>query len=342
MSDSEDRQEILDAMYARGVLRFDEYDSAALPTQGAGIRGATADAVKDYLRQIAGAAPLSEEQEFGLCEVLAEGVRAKATLDSGVSISQEARLKLSRSVKDGEKAKNDLVASNQRLIVSVAKSQIGKGLPFLDLIQEGNIGLIHAIARFDHTRGYRFATYAIWWIRQAMSRAIDNQSREVRLPVHVEEDIKKIERAQKKLFSSLEHDPSINEIGAEIQMSADDVERLLNLKRGSLSLFSPMDETGELQLLDVLQDEHQETVAQVVETGLLLDQIEDALESLSEREAAVIRARFGFADGVPLTLEEIGNRFGVTRERIRQIEAKAMSKLKHPSQANLLRDFLEN
>jgi RNA polymerase primary sigma factor len=330
-------------MYDRGAIHLDDSEDMMLPSRGGYfIAGATADSVKDYARQIAKTPVLTEEEEYELGEQLAEGRRAEATLASGVSISREAELKLRRAVRLGNHAKNELVSANLKLVLSVAKSQTGKGLPLLDIIQEGNYGLMYAANRYDHTRGFRFASYAIWWIRQGIDRAITNQSRDVRLPVHVEENIRKVAKAKVKLTKSLKREPTVVELAAETELSIDAIERLENYGQDTVSLFTPLDEKGEVQLLDVLEDAEQETLEHIGENLMMIEQLNEALETLSEREADVIRGRFGLDDGKQKTLDEIGAEYGLTRERIRQIEVKAMSKLKHPSQANLLRDFLED
>lgn len=317
-----------------------EYSDDDLPAAHI-LYGATSDAVKDYLRIISKHAVLNEKEEFDLCEQIAAGRRAKDTLASGVEVTPEAQRALRLAVKTGLQAKQQLIDANLRLVAATAKSQVGKGLPLLDLIQEGNFGLATAVDKFDHTRGYKFASYSIWWVRQSMDRAIANLGREVRLPVHVHESLAKIARAEKKLHQTLKREPLIEEVANEVGLSIEDIDKFKKFAQDTLSLATPLDEDGDVLLEDILIDD-EESVEHIAENTLLVEQLNIILDSLSEREAAVIRERFGLLDGQMKTLDEIGAQFGVTRERIRQIEVKTMSKLRHPSLREMLRDYLED
>lgn len=319
------------------LLNFEE---SSAPTWSH-LRSASADSVKDYLRRIASEPTLSEAEEFELCAQIAEGRRATETIESGVSIAPEAKSRLKLAVKNGLHAKQVLIDANLKLVVATAKSQIGKGLPFLDLIQEGNFGLTYAVEKFDHTRGYRFSAYSIWWVRQAMARALANQGRDVRIPVHMQETFRKVAKAEEKLRKKLDREPTTEELSAECGLTVEAISKLDSYERKVISLDLPLDDTGDFLLEDTLVDEG-ESVEALAENALLIEQLNAILDTFSGREAMVVRERFGLVDGQQKTLEEIGDIFGVTRERIRQIEMKAMSKLRHPSLRELLHDFLRD
>lgn len=305
------------------------------------IRSATADSVKDYLRRISKEPSLSEAEEFELGQQIAEGRRASETLESGVAVAPDAQRRLRQAVKLGVHAKQVLIDANLKLVVAVAKSQVGKGLPFLDLVQEGNFGLTYAVEKFDHTRGYRFSAYSIWWVRQAMARALANQGRDVRIPVHMQETFRKVAKAEEKLRKKLDREPTIEELSAECGLTVEAISKLDSYERTVISLDLPLDSTGDVLLEDTLVDEG-ESVEAMTENMMLIEQLNAILDTFSGREAMVVKERFGLVDGRQKTLEEIGDIFGVTRERIRQIESKAMSKLRHPSLRELLHDFLRD
>lgn len=305
------------------------------------VRSASADSVKDYLRRISKEPSLSEAEEFDLGQQIAEGRRASETLSSGVNIAPEAQMRLRRTAKLGVHAKQVLIDANLKLVVATAKSQIGKGLPFLDLIQEGNFGLTYAVEKFDHTRGYRFSAYAIWWVRQAMDRALANQGRDVRIPVHMQETFRKVAKVEEKLRKKLDRQPTVEELAAATEMTVEAIAKLDGYERQVISLDLPLGSTGDIVLEDTLIDEG-DSVEALVENTMLIEHLNAILDTFSEREAMVVRERFGLVDGQQKTLDQIGDIFGVTRERIRQIEVKAMSKLRHPSLKALLLDFLSD
>ncbi len=327
-----------------GALRLsmtDEDDE--VPVYSAAITGATADPVKDYLKQIGKVALLNAEQEVELAMRIEAGLFAEEKL-SHMS-EQEKRSQLGRELawvaRDGQRAKNHLLGANLRLVVSLAKRYTGRGMQFLDLIQEGNLGLIRAVEKFDYTKGFKFSTYATWWIRQAITRAMADQARTIRIPVHMVEVINKLARVQRQMLQDLGREPTPEELSRELDMTPEKVIEVQKYGREPISLHTPLGEDGDSEFGDLIEDTEAVVPADAVGFTMLQKQLESLLDSLSEREAGVIRMRFGLGDGMPKTLDQIGDTFGVTRERIRQIESKTMAKLRHPSRSQSLRDYLE-
>ncbi len=307
---------------------------------------ASADPVRAYLKQIGKVALLNAEQEVELAKRIEAGLFAAEKLRQADSEkkkrqSPHLRRELEWLVRDGERAKNHLLEANLRLVVSLAKRYTGRGMQFLDLIQEGNLGLIRAVEKFDYTKGYKFSTYATWWIRQAITRAMADQARTIRIPVHMVEVINKLARVQRQMLQDLGREPSPEELGKELDMTPDKVIEIQKYAREPVSLDQTIGDDGDSQLGDFIEDSEAPIAADVVSFGLLQDQLTSVLQTLSEREAGVVSMRFGLTDGQPKTLDEIGQVYGVTRERIRQIEAKTMSKLRHPSRSQVLRDYLD-
>jgi len=304
--------------------------------------GATADAVKDYLRQIGKVPLLTARQEVQLAKRIEAGLFAAQKLaDGGRDLSAEVRSDLERVAEDGRIAKNHLVEANLRLVVSLARRYTGHGMLFLDLIQEGNLGLIRGVEKFDYTRGYKFSTYATWWIRQAITRAMSEQSRTIRLPAHMAEAISKLARVQRQLLQDLGREPTPQELAAELDMTPEKVIEVQKHAREPVSLNTPLGVDGDSEFADLIEDSEAIEPADAVSFGLLREQLHSVLGTLSEREASVVSMRFGLTDGRPRTLDEIGRVYGVTRERIRQIEASTMAKLRHPSRSKLLRGYLD-
>ncbi|MFB4293195.1 RNA polymerase sigma factor [Nonomuraea sp. ATR24] len=302
---------------------------------------ATTDQVKDYLKNIGRVRLLDAQQEVALGERIEAGLFAQERLDrDGDALSPQDRADLEWIAADGRLAKDRMIEANLRLVVSIAKRQTGRGLPFLDLIQEGNLGLMRAVEKFDHRLGLKFSTYATWWIKQAVGRALADQSRTIRVPVHMTELINKVARARRELFQSLGREPSDEEIAEQVELTAERVEEIRGYAREPVSLSTPLGEEGDTELGDLIEDAGALDPTDAVGLDLLRDQLRQILDGLTEREAGVIALRFGLADGEPKTLDEIGKVYGVTRERIRQIEAKTMSKLRHPGRATALRDYL--
>ncbi len=303
--------------------------------------GATADPVKDYLKQIGKVPLLNAEQEVELAKRIEAGLFAEEKLANETELDTETRIKLEWIAEDGRRAKNHLLEANLRLVVSLAKRYTGRGMLFLDLIQEGNLGLIRAVEKFDYTKGYKFSTYATWWIRQAITRAMADQARTIRIPVHMVEVINKLARVQRQMLQDLGREPTPEELAAELDMTPDKVVEVQKYGREPISLSTPLGEDGDSEFGDLIEDSEAIVPADAVSFTLLQEQLESVLDTLSEREAGVVRMRFGLSDGQPKTLDEIGKVYGVTRERIRQIESKTMSKLRHPSRSQVLRDYLD-
>ncbi len=306
---------------------------------------ASADPVRAYLKQIGKVALLNAEQEVELAKRIEAGLFAAEKLRHPDVKKRRMPPQLRREfewlIRDGERAKNHLLEANLRLVVSLAKRYTGRGMQFLDLIQEGNLGLIRAVEKFDYTKGYKFSTYATWWIRQAITRAMADQARTIRIPVHMVEVINKLARVQRQMLQDLGREPTPEELGRELDMAPEKVVEIQKYAREPVSLDQTIGDDGDSQLGDFIEDSEAPVAADVVSFGLLQDQLSSVLQTLSEREAGVVSMRFGLTDGQPKTLDEIGHVYGVTRERIRQIEAKTMSKLRHPSRSQVLRDYLD-
>ncbi|MGH3822642.1 MAG: RNA polymerase sigma factor [Pseudonocardiaceae bacterium] len=307
---------------------------------------ASADSVRAYLKQIGKVALLNAEEEVELAKRIEAGLyaaeRVRRTEDSSTEkLSPQLRRDLRWIVRDGERAKNHLLEANLRLVVSLAKRYTGRGMAFLDLIQEGNLGLIRAVEKFDYTKGYKFSTYATWWIRQAITRAMADQARTIRIPVHMVEVINKLGRIQRELLQDLGREPTPEELAKEMDITPEKVLEIQQYAREPISLDQTIGDEGDSQLGDFIEDSEAVVAVDAVSFTLLQDQLQSVLATLSEREAGVVRLRFGLTDGQPRTLDEIGQVYGVTRERIRQIESKTMSKLRHPSRSQVLRDYLD-
>jgi RNA polymerase primary sigma factor len=301
---------------------------------------ASADLVRVYLREIGRVALLTAADEVDLAKRVEAGVFAAEKLDHEAGLPAELRRELRSIVSDGQRAKKRLIEANLRLVVSIAKRYSGRGLPFLDLIQEGNLGLIRAVEKFDYTRGFKFSTYASWWIRQAVSRAVADQARTIRIPVHMVETVNRILRAQRMLVQTLGRDPTAEEIAERVDLPAERVAEIKRLAMEPVSLHSPVGEEEGSELGDLIEDSESIPPPELVAGGLLQSHVEAVLGHLGEREREVVRMRYGLTDGEPRTLEEVGRAFGVTRERVRQIEAKSLAKLRHPHLSAQLRDYL--
>ncbi|WP_395729489.1 RNA polymerase sigma factor [Nakamurella sp.] len=306
---------------------------------------ASADSVRAYLKQIGKVALLNAEEEVDLAKRIEAGLysaeRMRQFEEAGERLPNQMRRDLRWIKRDGERAKNHLLEANLRLVVSLAKRYTGRGMAFLDLIQEGNLGLIRAVEKFDYTKGYKFSTYATWWIRQAITRAMADQARTIRIPVHMVEVINKLGRIQRELLQDLGREPTPEELAKEMDITPDKVLEIQQYAREPISLDQTIGDEGDSQLGDFIEDSEAVVAVDAVSFTLLQDQLQAVLQTLSEREAGVVRLRFGLTDGQPRTLDEIGQVYGVTRERIRQIESKTMSKLRHPSRSQVLRDYLE-
>ncbi len=316
-------------------------DDDDAPPQQVATAGATADPVKDYLKQIGKVALLNAEQEVELAERIEAGLFAEETMSSKADLDPKYHRELQWISHDGRMAKNHLLEANLRLVVSLAKRYTGRGMLFLDLIQEGNLGLIRAVEKFDYTKGYKFSTYATWWIRQAITRAMADQARTIRIPVHMVEVINKLARVQRQMLQDLGREPSPEELARELDMTPEKVVEVQKYGREPISLHTPLGEDGDSEFGDLIEDSEAVVPADAVSFTLLQEQLHSVLDTLSEREAGVVSMRFGLTDGQPKTLDEIGKVYGVTRERIRQIESKTMSKLRHPSRSQVLRDYLD-
>ncbi|MEH0110097.1 RNA polymerase sigma factor [Tersicoccus sp. MR15.9] len=322
----------------------DDDDAPAVQVVSA---GATADPVKDYLKQIGKVALLNAEQEVELALRIEAGLYAEHKLvdlqadGAGKALDKKFERELKWIIHDGKRAKNHLLEANLRLVVSLAKRYTGRGMLFLDLIQEGNLGLIRAVEKFDYTKGFKFSTYATWWIRQAITRAMADQARTIRIPVHMVEVINKLARVQRQMLQDLGREPTPEELALELDMTPEKVVEVQKYGREPISLHTPLGEDGDSEFGDLIEDSEAVVPADAVSFTLLQEQLHSVLDTLSEREAGVVAMRFGLTDGQPKTLDEIGKVYGVTRERIRQIESKTMSKLRHPSRSQVLRDYLD-
>lgn len=321
---------------------YSDADDDDAPVQQVMSAGATADPVKDYLKQIGKVALLNAEQEVDLALRIEAGLFAeeKINADDG-SMDPKYKRELEFIIHDGKRAKNHLLEANLRLVVSLAKRYTGRGMLFLDLIQEGNLGLIRAVEKFDYTKGFKFSTYATWWIRQAITRAMADQARTIRIPVHMVEVINKLARVQRQMLQDLGREPTPEELALELDMTPEKVVEVQKYGREPISLHTPLGEDGDSEFGDLIEDSEAVVPADAVSFTLLQEQLHSVLDTLSEREAGVVAMRFGLTDGQPKTLDEIGKVYGVTRERIRQIESKTMSKLRHPSRSQVLRDYLD-
>jgi RNA polymerase primary sigma factor len=309
------------------------------------LKAPTNDPVRMYLKEIGKVPLLTAEQEVILAKAIDEGEAATAEIDKATDNGRKltsARLReLQRTERHGQLAKKKLIEANLRLVVSIAKRYVGRGMLFLDLIQEGNLGLIRAVEKFDYNKGFKFSTYATWWIRQAITRAIADQARTIRIPVHMVETINKLIRIQRQLLQDLGREPTPEEIGREMEFSPEKVREILKVSQEPVSLETPIGEEEDSHLGDFIEDSDAVVPVDAASFILLQEQLDSVLHTLSEREKKVIQLRFGLTDGHPRTLEEVGREFGVTRERIRQIESKTLSKLRHPSRSQKLRDYLE-
>ncbi|GAA1449928.1 RNA polymerase sigma factor [Mycobacterium cookii] len=327
-----------DEKQAFTVSAADETDE---PEQQVMVAGATADPVKDYLKQIGKVPLLNAEMEVELAKRIEAGLFSEEKLGKGGRISPKMLEEYEWIAEDGRRAKNHLLEANLRLVVSLAKRYTGRGMLFLDLIQEGNLGLIRAVEKFDYTKGYKFSTYATWWIRQAITRAMADQARTIRIPVHMVEVINKLARVQRQMLQDLGREPTPEELAKELDMTPEKVIEVQKYGREPISLHTPLGEDGDSEFGDLIEDSEAIVPADAVSFTLLQEQLHAVLDTLSEREAGVVSMRFGLTDGQPKTLDEIGKVYGVTRERIRQIESKTMSKLRHPSRSQVLRDYLD-
>ena len=327
-----------DEKQAFTVSAADETDE---PEQQVMVAGATADPVKDYLKQIGKVPLLNAEMEVELAKRIEAGLFSEEKLAKGGRISPKMLEEYQWISEDGRRAKNHLLEANLRLVVSLAKRYTGRGMLFLDLIQEGNLGLIRAVEKFDYTKGYKFSTYATWWIRQAITRAMADQARTIRIPVHMVEVINKLARVQRQMLQDLGREPTPEELAKELDMTPEKVIEVQKYGREPISLHTPLGEDGDSEFGDLIEDSEAIVPADAVSFTLLQEQLHAVLDTLSEREAGVVSMRFGLTDGQPKTLDEIGKVYGVTRERIRQIESKTMSKLRHPSRSQVLRDYLD-
>ncbi|HEV3359654.1 MAG TPA: RNA polymerase sigma factor [Pseudonocardiaceae bacterium] len=329
-----------------GDFVWDEEESEALRQARKDAElTASADSVRAYLKQIGKVALLNAEEEVELAKRIEAGLyaaeRVRKAEDENEKFPTQMRRDLNWIIRDGERAKNHLLEANLRLVVSLAKRYTGRGMAFLDLIQEGNLGLIRAVEKFDYTKGYKFSTYATWWIRQAITRAMADQARTIRIPVHMVEVINKLGRIQRELLQDLGREPTPEELAKEMDITPEKVLEIQQYAREPISLDQTIGDEGDSQLGDFIEDSEAVVAVDAVSFTLLQDQLQSVLATLSEREAGVVRLRFGLTDGQPRTLDEIGQVYGVTRERIRQIESKTMSKLRHPSRSQVLRDYLD-
>ncbi|CAG7845450.1 RNA polymerase principal sigma factor HrdB [Pseudoclavibacter triregionum] len=332
----------LTAVAAGAMVLSATDDEDETPVYSATITGATADPVKDYLKQIGKVALLNAAEEVDLAMRIEAGLFAEEKLKTEAgTLSKQLERELKWVARDGQRAKSHLLGANLRLVVSLAKRYTGRGMQFLDLIQEGNLGLIRAVEKFDYTKGFKFSTYATWWIRQAITRAMADQARTIRIPVHMVEVINKLARVQRQMLQDLGREPTPEELAQELDMTPEKVVEVQKYGREPISLHTPLGEDGDSEFGDLIEDTEAVVPADAVSFTMLQRQLESLLDSLSEREAGVIKMRFGLGDGMPKTLDQIGEEFGVTRERIRQIESKTMAKLRHPSRSQSLRDYLE-
>ena len=346
-SDDEEEEEEKPAPFQEplptGAIVISSTDEDDIPVYSTQITGATADPVKDYLKQIGKVPLLNAAEEVELAMRIEAGLFAEEKLSKMTPEEKSSQLGLDLQwvARDGQRAKSHLLGANLRLVVSLAKRYTGRGMQFLDLIQEGNLGLIRAVEKFDYTKGFKFSTYATWWIRQAITRAMADQARTIRIPVHMVEVINKLARVQRQMLQDLGREPTPEELSRELDMTPEKVIEVQKYGREPISLHTPLGEDGDSEFGDLIEDTEAVVPADAVGFTMLQRQLESLLDSLSEREAGVIRMRFGLGDGQPKTLDQIGDTFGVTRERIRQIESKTMAKLRHPSRSQSLRDYLE-
>ena len=346
--DDEDKRKKPEEPKEKGafVVRDDDDDDNLTPSGNPKRRviaaGATADPVKDYLKQIGRVNLLNAEQEVDLSERIEAGLYAQHLLDTeSDKMDFKRRRELKWAANDGKRAKDHLLEANLRLVVSLAKRYTGRGMLFLDLIQEGNLGLIRAVEKFDWKKGFKFSTYATWWIRQAITRAMADQARTIRVPVHMVEVINKLSRVQRQMLQDLGREPTPDELARELDMPVEKVQEVQKYGREPISLHTPLGEDGDSEFGDLIEDTDAIAPSDAVAFSLLQEKFKQVLETLSPREAGVIKMRYGLEDGQPKTLDDIGRVYGVTRERIRQIESKTMSKLRHPSRSQTLRDFLD-
>ncbi|TDL01535.1 RNA polymerase sigma factor [Mycobacterium paragordonae] len=346
VEEDEDIAEPTEKDKASGDFVWDEDESEALRQARKDAElTASADSVRAYLKQIGKVALLNAEEEVELAKRIEAGLYATQLMveltDRGEKLPAAQRRDMLWICRDGDRAKNHLLEANLRLVVSLAKRYTGRGMAFLDLIQEGNLGLIRAVEKFDYTKGYKFSTYATWWIRQAITRAMADQARTIRIPVHMVEVINKLGRIQRELLQDLGREPTPEELAKEMDITPEKVLEIQQYAREPISLDQTIGDEGDSQLGDFIEDSEAVVAVDAVSFTLLQDQLQSVLDTLSEREAGVVRLRFGLTDGQPRTLDEIGQVYGVTRERIRQIESKTMSKLRHPSRSQVLRDYLD-
>ncbi|NTW38398.1 MAG: RNA polymerase sigma factor [Cellulomonadaceae bacterium] len=313
-------------------------DDAPAPTVV--VAGATGDPVKDYLKQIGRVPLLNAEQEIELAQRIEAGLLASRLLEDGAEYKDATKRELDLIAADGQRATSHMIEANLRLVVSIAKRYTGRGMLFLDLIQEGNTGLIRAVEKFDYTKGFKFSTYATWWVRQAITRGMADQARTIRIPVHMVELINKVAAAQRRGIQTVGREPTPEELAEELGLSREKVVEIQKYGREPVSLHTPLGEDASNELGDLIEDSEALAPAEAAEFVALREQLHHMLDGLSEREAGVISMRFGLVDGQPKTLDEIGTVFGVTRERIRQIESKTMAKLRHPSRSQALQDYL--
>lgn len=340
--DQDSKPQTVADVRSKGGFVVSDSDETDEPVQQVTVAGATADPVKDYLKQIGKVSLLNAEQEVDLARRIEAGLYAEELLKTTSNdLSSRQRRELHILAQDGQQAKNHLLEANLRLVVSLAKRYTGRGMQFLDLIQEGNLGLIRAVEKFDYTKGYKFSTYATWWIRQAITRAMADQARTIRIPVHMVEVINKLARVQRQMLQDLGREPTPEELAKELDMTPEKVVEVQKYGREPISLHTPLGEDGDSEFGDLIEDSEAIVPADAVSFTLLQEQLHRVLDTLSEREAGVVSMRFGLGDGQPKTLDEIGKVYGVTRERIRQIESKTMSKLRHPSRSQVLRDYLD-
>lgn len=326
---------------ASSAFTISAADESDEPVQQVMVAGATADPVKDYLKQIGKVSLLTAAEEVELAKRIEAGLFSEEKLAKGRKPGPKQLDELEWIILDGRRAKNHLLEANLRLVVSLAKRYTGRGMLFLDLIQEGNLGLIRAVEKFDYTKGFKFSTYATWWIRQAITRAMADQARTIRIPVHMVEVINKLARVQRQMLQDLGREPTPEELALELDMTPEKVVEVQKYGREPISLHTPLGEDGDSEFGDLIEDSEAIVPADAVSFTLLQEQLHSVLDTLSERESGVVSMRFGLTDGQPKTLDEIGKVYGVTRERIRQIESKTMSKLRHPSRSQVLRDYLD-